>query len=71
MREDEITDIDNLVAEIHFKLLGTIKHVEDFQWTVERIQKFLVEQNRNCDGKGTLVEGILRSKHYFDTKRNL
>lgn len=66
-----LNPLEDLVVDIHFRLLSTTKHIEDVEWTKERIKKFLIENYCDCSGKSIIVDGIPRSKYYFDIKRNI
>ena len=68
---ENLNSLEDLVVDIHFRLLSTNKHIEDVQWTKERIQKFLVENYCDCPGENIVVDGVPRSKYYFDIGRNV
>lgn len=67
----QLNSLEDLVVDIHFKLLSTTKHIDDVLWTERRIKQFLIENRCDCLGEDKLIEGISRSKYYFDTDRNL
>jgi hypothetical protein len=64
---DRMSPVEMLTTRVQLLLTDSIDESK-FADTMELIESFLVENTCDCTGP---IDGIPRSKHYFDTDRNL